>query len=166
MWDERQMSPPVRAGITAAATAVFSVDERTTPSRGTVLIADDDLALCQSVIDILSLAGYHVLWANDGDETLRQVISHRVDVLVLDMHMPKREGLSVLDALGRPRPMVIVCSGFVHFSARDIDRLGLGRRVFRLLRKPVPPVELLSAVGDAINQLHLDANDDFHYSHQ
>ena len=125
--------------------------ETSGPKR-TVLVADDDGAVRRTFAEVLSLAGYDVLQAADGEEAL-QALLQGVDVVILDMHLPKREGLSVLDALGPSPPMVIVCSAFAYDRPEDIERLGLGGKVFRCLRKPTPPVGLLSAVTDAIQEL-------------
>ena len=72
------------------------------------------------------------------------------------MHLPKREGLSVLGALGSSPPTVIICSAFAYDRPEDIERVGLGDRVFRCLRKPIPPVGLVSAVADAIHERDRD----------
>jgi|GEM_PF-1034875 len=121
--------------------------------RGTVLVADDDEAVRSTVTDILRLADYDVLQAANGDEALQVLSRQPVDVLILDLHMPVRDGLSVLEALGPPPPKVILVSAFAHYSPEDIDRMGLGRKVTRALRKPCTPVELLAAVNDAMDEL-------------
>ena len=122
--------------------------------RGTVLVADDDEAVRSTVTDILRLAHYEVLQAANGDEALQVLGRQPVDVLILDLHMPVRDGLSVLEALGPPPPKVILVSVFAHYSPEDIDGSGLGSKVTRSLRKPCAPVELLAAVNDALDELH------------
>jgi CheY-like chemotaxis protein len=134
---------------------IVTPPDETSRSRRTVLVADDDGAVRKTAADILNRAGYDVLQAADGEEALR-ALRQTVDVLLLDMHLPKREGLSVLDALGSSPPMVIVCSAFAFYRPEDIERVGLGARVFRCLRKPIPPVGLVSAVADAIHELDQD----------
>jgi len=138
--DEKEVSETVRPPA------------ETSDSKRTVLVADDDGAVRKTVADVLNLAGYDVIQSADGEEAL-QALRPGVDVVILDMHLPKREGLSVLDALGPSPPKVIVCSAFAYDRPEDIERVGLGGKVFRCLRKPVPPVGLLSAVADAIDEL-------------
>ncbi|HML01310.1 MAG TPA: response regulator [Acidimicrobiales bacterium] len=125
-------------------------------SRRTVLVADDDAALRETLADILD-ESYDVLQAADGEEALRQVLRRPVDVLILDMAMPKRDGISVLQALGPPPPKVIVLSAFAYYSPEDIDRMGLGRKVTRAFQKPAPPAELLAAVAEAVEELGRDS---------
>jgi len=123
-------------------------------AKSTVLVTDDDEAVRESVADILGLSGYDVLQAADGGEALRVLGQQSVDVLLLDMTMPKVDGLSVLEALGPPPPKVVLLSAFAYYSPEDIDRSGLGRKVTRALRKPCAPVELLAAVNEAMDELH------------
>lgn len=133
--------------------AFLAGDPDTDSSRRTVLIADDDPDLRETLADILLLAGYQVLQAADGDEVLLALGRQSVDVLILDMTMPRRDGLSVLEVLEPPRPKVIVLSAFAYYSPEDIDRLGLGTKVTRALQKPTPPARLLAAVHDALAEL-------------
>ncbi len=129
-------------------------------SGRTVLVADDDEALRETMADILAIEGYDVLQAADGEEALAQVLLHdSVDVLILDMAMPKRDGLSVLEDLGPAPPKVIVLSAFAYYGPEDIDRMGLGRKITRSLRKPVPPVRLLAAISEAVEELDRDTED-------
>jgi two-component system, NarL family, response regulator DevR len=120
--------------------------------RGTVLVADDDAALRETVADILNLQSYNVLQAADGEEALRTLSQQPVDVLLLDMAMPKRDGLSVLQALGSPPPKVILLSAFSYYSREDIERRELGGKVARTLRKPCPPEKLLAAVDETFEE--------------
>lgn len=148
-------APPRRTGSRGAARsaeprrihAPFSDVNR---AQGTVLVADDDPDLRDTLADILLLEGYQVLEAADGEEALQAMGRHAVDVLILDMSMPKRDGLSVLEALGPPPPKVIVLSAFAYYGPEDIERMGLGGKVARALQKPTPPVQLLAAVRDAM----------------
>jgi len=119
-------------------------------SRRTVLIADDDAALRETLADILD--EYNVLQVGDGEEALRQVLRQPVDVLILDLAMPKRDGVSVLQALGSPPPKVILLSAFSDYRREDIELRGLGWKIARTLRKPCPPEKLLAAVDEAIEE--------------
>ena len=119
--------------------------------KGTVLVADDDHALRETVVEILGLAGYDVLQAADGEEALAVLSQESVDVLLLDLQMPGMDGIAVLEALGPPPPKVLLLSAFARYSAEDIDRMGLGGKVTRALQKPVPPVQLLTAISEAMD---------------
>jgi len=62
----------------------------------TVLFADDNPANRELVRAILEAAGFQVLEASDGRQALEQVRAHRPDVVLLDVQMPKLDGLRVL----------------------------------------------------------------------
>ena len=114
-----------------------------------VLVADDNIALRSTVAEILSRVGYSVVEAEDGVEALEKLAAEEVDALVLDVKMPRKDGLSVLDDL-EPLPPP---PGVLLVSAYEIDtdvRARLGNRVYKILRKPVPPATLIQAVSEAI----------------
>jgi hypothetical protein len=55
-------------------------------------------------------------------------------------------------ALAPSSPKVILLSAFARYSPEDIGRMGLGSKVTRSLRKPVPPVQLLAATNQAMGE--------------
>jgi len=83
-----------------------------TRDRKRVLVADDDSGILESVRTALVDRGYEVLVAHDGAEALSRAERDSPDLIVLDMVMPKRSGLSVLDRLhrnkGRTTPIILV----------------------------------------------------------
>jgi DNA-binding NarL/FixJ family response regulator len=66
-----------------------------------VIVADDQTLVRQGIRSLLELSGEFavVAEASDGEEALRAVRSTRADVLLLDVRMPKKTGLEVLDAM-------------------------------------------------------------------
>ena len=117
-----------------------------TPGR--VLIADDDRGLRETTSEILTAEGYEVVEAADGEEALVVLNGTSVDVLVLDLAMPGVDGVEVLRRINAPPPVVIVCSALALFDEGDLHRQA-GHKLFRVLRKPVAPHELISAVSEA-----------------
>jgi CheY-like chemotaxis protein len=111
-----------------------------------VLVADDDDAVRSTLCEILRHAGYTVFEAEDGDVALEQLKRHEVAVLVLDIRMPKRDGVAVLDALNDP-PVVLLVSAF---SVDQETRDRIGPKVHRYLRKPVAPQYLLDCIAEAL----------------
>lgn len=86
-------------------------------NRTTVIIADNTEEFCSSLTAALQNAeGFQVLGtANDGEQALRLVTERKPDVLVLDLMLPKRDGISLLKAIaGMDRkPVTLATSGFV-----------------------------------------------------
>jgi len=66
----------------------------------TVLLVDDDPDIRRvGELSLSKVGGWETLTAGSGDDALRVSASHPVDVIVLDMMMPGRDGLSTLEAL-------------------------------------------------------------------
>jgi DNA-binding response OmpR family regulator len=69
--------------------------------KAVVLVADDDPEILSLLSIRLSRAGYKVLEAADGDETLERVREHFPNLLVLDVMMPGKNGWEVAKELRR-----------------------------------------------------------------
>lgn len=113
-----------------------------------ILIAEDDEPLRSSLAELLATDRHHVLEAGDGAAALAVLRGGTVDVLVLDLHMPKMNGLELLNSIDVPPPEVIVYSAFEYFDADDLERR-LGTKIRVSLRKPVSPAVLIAAVESA-----------------
>jgi|GEM_PF-3786502 len=126
------------------------VSESTNPKR--VLVAEDDAAVRATTKEVLETYGYDVIEAADGEEALKLLKEHPVEVLLLDMVMPRRDGIWLLDHIDPPPPVVIVFSAFEYISEAEVqDRAGA--KVFQCVRKPVSPDRLLDTVVEAIEKL-------------
>jgi DNA-binding response OmpR family regulator len=110
-----------------------------------VLVIEDSVRLQRTLLTALQKSGYAVDVAGDGEEGLWQAESHDYDVIVLDLMLPKRDGLSVLAELRRRGKSVHV----LLLTARDTvaDRVaGLQRGADDYLVKPFALEELLARV--------------------
>ena len=70
----------------------------------TILVAEDDPAVRQGVVDALTFAGYHVMAASDGRQAMNYALSTTYHLLLLDLVMPHYSGFEVLQALKKNRP--------------------------------------------------------------
>ncbi|WP_158826426.1 response regulator [Mucilaginibacter lacusdianchii] len=66
----------------------------------TILVADDDKAILESITAILNLSGYEVLYVQDGTSVL-QAIKAQPDLILLDIQMPGHDGSAVCRQLKR-----------------------------------------------------------------
>ena len=66
-----------------------------------VLVADDKATGRELVRTVLEKAGYEVYEASNGTEALRVAKEARPDLIILDLHMPERDGFAVLEELRR-----------------------------------------------------------------
>jgi DNA-binding NtrC family response regulator len=110
-----------------------------------VLVVDDEEAVRTSVAAILRGDGYHVIEAEDGERALQMLDDNDVQVVVLDVRMPRLDGIGVLDALEEP-PAVVLMSA--HALAAEV-RARVAPKVVSFLQKPVPPRLLLDEVAEA-----------------
>ena len=113
-----------------------------------ILVVDDDAGLRSTWSEILRGSGYTVAVAEDGEVALRVLDEQSVGMVLLDLRMPRRDGLSVLEALTAPQMVVLV-------SAHALDeatRVRVESKVVTFLEKPVPPERLLDTVGTTLGR--------------
>ncbi len=112
-----------------------------------VLVVDDDQVIRQLIGINLELEGFEVHMAADGEEALRQVIQVVPDVVVLDVMMPRLDGLEVARRLRqdpRNRDLRIVMVS-ARAQAADLQR-GEDTGVDAYITKPFEPDELVAVV--------------------
>jgi CheY-like chemotaxis protein len=119
-----------------------------TVTTASVLVADDNAGVRESVCEILRGAGCDVIEADDGDTALERYNENPAQVVVLDVRMPRRDGISVVENMvpTPPPPAILLVSAY------DLDREArerLGGRIFKFMRKPVSPPDLIRAVFEA-----------------
>jgi CheY-like chemotaxis protein len=122
------------------------------PHPLSILVADDEEPLRWSISAILEGAGHRVVQAEDGQVALGLLREQAFDVLVLDLQMPRADGIALLRQVQVPPLIVIVYSAFAYFLV-DAVRDAVGAKVFRYMQKPVPPLELIAAVNEAAAEL-------------
>ena len=73
-------------------------------ARPTVLVVEDDSAIRRGLADALRFAGYTVLDCDNGREAVDLALESEVDLVLLDVMMPRMDGFAVLEALRGSRP--------------------------------------------------------------
>lgn len=124
----------------------MSANRAQTPAKKRVLLVDDDKELVESVRTALTTHGYEVLIARDGTEALARVERDHPDLMLLDLVMPRRSGLTVLDRMhhsGMHSTPVIMMTGTDEQRHRDAAAL---RGVSVFLSKPFAIEQLLTEV--------------------
>jgi two-component system response regulator AtoC len=106
-----------------------------------VLVADDEKNLRELIVRELTRKGHDVQGVGDGDAALARLGEAPYDVVVLDMKMPKKEGIEVLRELAEQpeQPQVIVMTGFQDV-ATAVEAMKLG--AYDYLTKPTKIEEL------------------------
>jgi CheY-like chemotaxis protein len=132
--------------------------QRETPNvhsrRHTVLIVDDDEEVRRSTRNVLLLSNFNVLVASDGVEALKVLHRQPVDALVIDLMMPRLDGVGVVRALGeiprQHRPAVIIVISFQYELHDHFINLG----VRRVISKPVDIPSLVDELSAALKETH------------
>jgi two-component system chemotaxis response regulator CheY len=121
---------------------VVMVPGATMQTNADVLLVDDDGDVRWTVAEILRSAGFSVAEAEDGDVALDLLSNGRYRMVLLDMRMPKRDGISVIEEAGDVPPVIVHSA----YTLNASDRERLGTKVVDYLHKPVSPQKLLRAV--------------------
>jgi two-component system, OmpR family, response regulator ResD len=109
-----------------------------------ILIAEDEPAVSEVVTRYLAREGFNVQQAPDGESALKLAREHPPDLVVLDLMLPKVDGLEVLRELRRhgPLPVIIVTA-----KGEETERiLGLELGADDYVTKPFSPRELVARV--------------------
>jgi DNA-binding response OmpR family regulator len=114
------------------------------PDSSTILLVDDEDSIQKLLAYPLEREGYRVLQARDGEEALKRFASERVDLVVLDIMLPKLDGLEVCKRLRAESEVPIIM-----LTARDdeLDKvLGLELGADDYITKPFSIREFRSRV--------------------
>jgi DNA-binding response OmpR family regulator len=118
----------------------------------TVLIVEDDPNTRRFTSINLSMRGHCVIEAADGNEGEEKLLRHLPDVVVLDIRLPEKSGLEILERMAQDTrlcriPVIIMTAS--HLNLIDDD--GHNRHmVSDVLIKPFRPAALLDAVAKAL----------------
>ncbi len=110
-----------------------------------LLLAEDEKDLSHALLTILTRSNYSVDPVYDGTEALEYLSSAHYDALILDIMMPKTDGLAVLRKLraqGNPIPVLLLTAK----SEVDDKVAGLDAGANDYLTKPFAPKELLARI--------------------
>lgn len=109
-----------------------------------ILIIDDDKEIVELLAVYLRNEGYNIYKAYDGDEALQMISTYEVDLMILDIMMPKRNGLEVCQEVRENNTVPIL---MLSAKAEDMDKiLGLMTGADDYMIKPFNPLELVARV--------------------
>jgi two-component system response regulator AtoC len=117
-----------------------------------IVVADDDRTIRRSLVRLLESEGYRVLEASDGGAALERIRADRPDAVLLDLRMPGRDGLSILDELGPTvlgeLPVIVVTA----FGGSEPAIEAMRRGAYDYLTKPFQLDEVLLTLRRALRQ--------------
>jgi len=121
-------------------------------SRTRILVVDDDAKLLASLRLYLEHAGYEVAAAGDGARAIAAARTFHPDLVVLDVMLPRGDGLSVCRALRAESNVPVL---FLTARATEEDRLeGLDLGADDYVTKPFSPRELVARVRAILRRVH------------
>lgn len=129
-------------------------------SKDTVLVVDDDNRIRQMVSMFLRSNGFDVIEAADGQAALDEFYknSSRIDLILLDIMLPKRDGLSVLNELrtGSMVPVILVTA-----KDEEYDQLaGFRAGADDYMSKPFSPSVLLARINSVMRRTSVKNRND------
>lgn len=116
-----------------------------------VLIVDDEKEFCEFLKSFLASAGHKVTVANDGAQAVKQFRAKPADVILMDLFMPKKEGLEAIGELVRdwPGTKIIAMTASRDEAALKLARyLGAGK----CLHKPFDNAQLLDSIQELLTR--------------
>ncbi|RJR48534.1 MAG: response regulator [Desulfobacteraceae bacterium] len=116
-----------------------------------ILVADDDFGMRDMLSQVLSMKGFNVTLAKDGEDSLDRMRDRRFDLLITDVSMPRLTGLQVLKKMkeeGRSERVIVMTGDPIRHSELGSDL----QPVFTLLQKPFPIRSFLDVVNSALSR--------------
>ena len=116
-----------------------------------ILIVDDEEIVVRSTVRILEGREYSLQTARDGVEALQKIDESPFDVVILDIMMPRMNGVELLQSLSALRPdlPVLLMSGY---ATAELAALGIASPC-AVLSKPFSPATLVAEVRRCLRSL-------------
>lgn len=115
-----------------------------------ILVCDDDKEIVEAIEIYLSQEGYKVLKAYDGEEALKLLDKHKVDLLIIDVMMPRLDGIRATLKIREKQNMPII---ILSAKSEDADKiLGLNVGADDYMTKPFNPLELTARVKSQLRR--------------
>ena len=110
-----------------------------------ILVVDDEKELAEVISEQLSNMGYHTGVAYDGVEAVLSVIDQQWDVVLMDIRMPKLDGINALKIIHKLAPHISVITMTGQASQNDIIE-ATKQGAYHCLLKPVRLEEIFKAI--------------------
>ena len=122
------------------------------PKDKTVLVVDDESDIRTVVEGLLAGHGYRIIQAKDGAEALMLLRRHEIDLMVLDIMMPRMDGYQVMEALKSTNPELPVVMLTAKTAQQDVWK-GYVEGCHYYVTKPFEAQTLIRAVNYLLSDL-------------
>ena len=117
-----------------------------------ILVCDDDKEIVEAIEIYLTQEGYRILKAYDGTEALEMLEREEVHLLLLDVMMPKLDGIRATLKIREKNSIPII---ILSAKSEDADKiLGLNIGADDYVTKPFTPMELMARVNSQLRRYH------------
>jgi DNA-binding response OmpR family regulator len=115
-----------------------------------ILVVDDDREIANAIDKLLRMEGYDIIKAYNGLEALDVLISNNIQLILLDIMMPKLDGLSTILRIREKKNIPII---IISAKSEDSDKiLGLSMGADDYVTKPFNPQELLARIKSQLRR--------------
>jgi len=119
-----------------------------------VLIVDDDMTLHEMYQERLKLEGYNIVSAYDGEEALAKVESEKLDVILLDIMMPKINGIDVMKKLRENEKTASIPIILLTALIQEINKIKDMMKEYDgyLIKSEIMPAQVIDAIKSALEK--------------
>ena len=121
-----------------------------------ILIVEDDVAFCTMLKTFLQKKEYEVATAFSGNEAIPQIKTQIFDVVLADVRLPDRDGITLLEEIlsNNPKTQVIIMTGYAEINMA-VNAIKQG--AFDYISKPFNPDTILQTIEKALNNTSSDS---------
>ncbi len=123
-------------------------------SRGSVLIVDDEKAMCEMIDTALQMRGYQTAWCQSASAAMERLMETEFDVVLTDVKMPGTSGLQLCQQINHLRPDVPVVV-MTAFGTLETAVAAIRSGAYDFITKPVELEMLALTVDRAIERRRL-----------
>lgn len=137
------------------------------PDAKKILVVDDEKEINETLSEVLTNRGHQMFSVFDGDEAIKILKENNIDLVLLDMRMPKVDGIQVIKAIKQyaPKTRIMVITGYADTYLQKAKELGVDgffikpvrldsiiQRMKELLEEKRPPPWSWKAKADEIGE--------------
>ena len=115
-----------------------------------ILVVDDDKEIVGAIEIYLKNEGYKIYKAYDGEEALNIINNNEIHLVILDIMMPKKDGLETLEEIRKDKSIPVI---LLSAKSEDYDKIGgLNSGADDYITKPFNPLELIARVNSVLRR--------------
>ena len=115
-----------------------------------ILVVDDDKEIVGAIEIYLKNEGYKIYKAYDGEEALNIINNNEIHLVILDIMMPKKDGLGTLEEIRKDKSIPVI---LLSAKSEDYDKIGgLNSGADDYITKPFNPLELIARVNSVLRR--------------